>query len=226
MTKLILFDLGNVLVYYDHAQVVTAVNRLRRLPHEEMVTDTAVIRAFVTGQMDGYDFYQYLRRHGGLDADYTTFTDAFCVQPSRDEAALKTAVALQQRPGVQVGIISNTNAIHSAWLRRHVPELALFAPVLLSNEVGLQKPDPAIYENALAAAKMAPIRAMFVDDLAENVAAARALGLAAIQHRNWVETRPQLEAWLRPKSQSDDMAVRGQNDTLSSTSGNVVDSAW
>lgn len=195
MTRLILFDLGGVLLHYDHAQVVTAVNRLRRHPETDLVADTAVIRNFVTGKMDGPAFYEYLRQTGDLNIDYTTFSTAFCVQPSRNEAALATAVALQQQPGLQIGVISNTNAIHSEWLRRHVPELGQFTPIILSNEVGLMKPDPAIYQLALAQAGFNPEQAVFVDDLAENVEGARRVGMAAIRHHSWPETQAQLRAW-------------------------------
>jgi FMN phosphatase YigB (HAD superfamily) len=39
-------------------------------------------------------------------------------------------------------------------------------------------------------------QALFVDDVEENVAAARALGIHGIVHSDWAITRPQIEAWL------------------------------
>lgn len=196
MTKLILFDLGNVLLHYNHQQVETAVLALCRRPRKAMTRDTAVIHDLGNGKMDGPTFYNYLVDHAGLTASYADFVAAFCVQPSRDEAALATAVALQQRPGIQVGIISNTNVIHSDWLHRHLPELKQFAPVILSNEVGLLKPDAAIYRLALSQAGVPAENAIFIDDLAKNVAAARQLGMAAIHHTDWEATTPILQAWL------------------------------
>ena len=42
------------------------------------------------------------------------------------------------------------------------------------------KPDPAIYRRALAGVGVEPERAVFIDDLAENVEEARRLGMAGI----------------------------------------------
>ena len=67
---------------------------------------------------------------------------------------------------------------------------------MMSNEVGLLKPDPAIFETALDLLGVLPQQAIFVDDIAENVEAARELGMAGIVHTTWEETCPQLEAWL------------------------------
>ncbi|MGL4648121.1 MAG: HAD-IA family hydrolase, partial [Caldilineaceae bacterium] len=120
----------------------------------------------------------------------------FCAGLARDERALAYAVALEARDGVLVGVISNTNAIHVAWLDEHVPELRTFDLVMMSNEIGLEKPDPAAYRLALELLDVRAEDAIFVDDLAENVLAAQALGLAGIIHRSWDETPELLESWL------------------------------
>jgi putative hydrolase of the HAD superfamily len=54
-----------------------------------------------------------------------------------------------------------------------------FDPVLFSCELGARKPDPAIFGAALARLDCAPADVLFLDDRPANVAAARALGLAA-----------------------------------------------
>ena len=87
--------------------------------------------------------------------------------------------------------------MHVAWLDAHVPELLLLKLVMFSNEVALLKPDPAIYALALERLGVEPAAALFVDDLAENVVAAEAAGLAGIVHVDWAETKPAIEAWLK-----------------------------
>jgi putative hydrolase of the HAD superfamily len=56
-----------------------------------------------------------------------------------------------------------------------------FDDLFISAELGLAKPDPKIYRLALDRLGIPPTRAVFVDDFIENVRAAAALGLRAIQ---------------------------------------------
>jgi epoxide hydrolase-like predicted phosphatase len=56
-----------------------------------------------------------------------------------------------------------------------------FDDLFISAELGLAKPDPKIYRLVLDRLDVPPPRAVFVDDFSENVKAAAALGLRAIQ---------------------------------------------
>lgn len=81
--------------------------------------------------------------------------------------------------GFRTGVLSNS------WGTGMYPQeelAAVFDVRVLSGEVGLRKPDPAIYHLALDRLDVAPERCAFVDDLPHNVAAARELGLHAILH--------------------------------------------
>ncbi|MCW5881233.1 MAG: HAD family hydrolase [Anaerolineae bacterium] len=62
----------------------------------------------------------------------------------------------------------------------HLGIVGRFDPLVISAFEGVEKPDPAIYHAALRAAAVAPEEAVFVDDLAENVAAADALGMTGV----------------------------------------------
>lgn len=54
---------------------------------------------------------------------------------------------------------------------------AVFSHLIVSADVGFQKPNPAIYECALAKIGLAPADCLFVDDNAENLRAAERLGI-------------------------------------------------
>lgn len=195
--KAILFDLGRVLVHYAHTQTVNAVaDRCV----QDMTAVAALMQetatAFGTGAISAEAFHQRLVDEVGLQAEFEEFVELYAAGIQRDDEALAYAVALQQRPDVTVGIISNTNEAHVIWLDEHVPELVEFDLVVMSNEVALIKPDPAIFEIAMELLSVLPEQTVFVDDLAENVVAAQALGLTGIVHHDWATTRPQLEAWL------------------------------
>ena len=77
-------------------------------------------------------------------------------------------------------VTNNAHEFREAW-RRLVPADELFQVIVDSSEVGVRKPDPRIFELALARlGGVAPERALFLDDAASNVAAARRLGLQAV----------------------------------------------
>ena len=195
--KAVIFDLGNVLVHYDGPGMFTAVANLFNISSRDLI---AYCRDFETelgtGQLGGPGFYRQLTDTFGGSATYDTTAAAFCSTQQRNEPALAFASSLAARPDVKVGIISNTNAIHAEWLRANLPEFARFSSVILSNDMGLLKPDAAIYQLALSQLGLAPAQALFVDDVAENVAGATAVGLAGLHHTNWQTTQPTIENWL------------------------------
>ncbi len=195
--KAVLFDMGRVLVHYDHQTTMASTAALWDVPLAALRDVMQEVGdALGIGDMDAEAFHKFLSTRFGLATQFEPFLAAFGAGIQRDEAALAYALSLQARPGVTVAVISNTNDAHVRWLDELVPELQEFDLVMMSNEVGLAKPDPAIFETALELLELAPQQTIFVDDSAANVAAARALGMAGIVHTDWAETRPQLDAWL------------------------------
>ncbi|WP_448590614.1 HAD family hydrolase [Thermoflexus hugenholtzii] len=96
---------------------------------------------------------------------------------------------------IPLGLISNAWSGLREVLRR-LGLLALFDVVVISAEVGLLKPDPRIYRCALEGLGLPPEATAFLDDLPENVQAARALGMHGILFRDPEEALRQLQEWL------------------------------
>lgn len=196
--KAIIFDLGGVLVNYDGRATFADIGKLVGVSLDELYPFYQTHdHAFGTGQLSGQDYFQKLADTFKPEADYKTLATAFCRYQQRNEEALAFAHELQTRPGVQVGIISNTNEVHASWLRTNLPEFELFLSVILSNEVGLLKPDAAIYELSLQQLNVPPAQALFVDDLLENVDGGTAVGLHGLHHKNWQLSRSAIEEWLK-----------------------------
>lgn len=77
-------------------------------------------------------------------------------------------------------ITNNAKEFADAW-RTLIPVDELFDDVVDSSAVGMRKPNPAIYELALARLGVTDTsRSVFLDDFEPNVAAARALGMHGI----------------------------------------------
>lgn len=83
----------------------------------------------------------------------------------------------------RIYLLSNTNEIHRIKFHKMFEENfgytfnRLFERNFYSHEMGLRKPNPAIFEKALKETGLNPQETLFVDDLAENVAAAEAVGI-------------------------------------------------
>lgn len=102
------------------------------------------------------------------------------------------------RPRYKVGLLSN------AWddLRQTMHERwdidGLFDAMIVSAEVKLVKPNPSIFHIAVERLQVQPGEAVFVDDMAENVDAARQEGLVAIQYHTLEQTLDELTRLLSP----------------------------
>lgn len=96
------------------------------------------------------------------------------------EPMLAYAHALKQDGVPTAMITNNVREFRDAW-RSMLPVDELFDVVIDSSEVGLRKPDPAIYRQALDALGMAAERTVFLDDLEANVQAARDVGMHGIR---------------------------------------------
>ncbi|WP_305784610.1 HAD-IA family hydrolase [Symbioplanes lichenis] len=94
--------------------------------------------------------------------------------------------------GVPVSLLSNAPRELARELDRH-DALRTFAHKLYSADLGVAKPDPAVYLKALAVLGEAPADVVFVDDRAENVAAAAALGIRAIRFTETPECLAEIE---------------------------------
>jgi putative hydrolase of the HAD superfamily len=197
MMKAIVFDLGNVLVRYDRATNIAALAAVSQADGPTISALLDEVGDLLTlGGMSGDHLHQLLIERAGTTTSPAEFAAAASAGITPDVDALGYALALQAQPDVTVAVISNTIDLHVNWLDENVPQLAEFDLVMMSNEVQLAKPDPAIYELALELLALPPESAMMVDDRFENIVGAQAVGLSGIVHADWTVTRAQLEAWL------------------------------
>ncbi|MEM9255580.1 MAG: HAD family phosphatase [Pseudomonadota bacterium] len=86
-----------------------------------------------------------------------------------------------RQAGYRTGIITNNVAEFGDGWRSLIPVEELFEFVIDSSSVGVRKPDPRIFQLALAElGHPQPGACVFLDDFAANVEAARALGMHGI----------------------------------------------
>jgi putative hydrolase of the HAD superfamily len=88
--------------------------------------------------------------------------------------------ALKNR-GLKIAVLSNMPIEISRYMRHHAPWFKDFDYVCFSAEVHLAKPEAAIFHACLKVVGSRPEECLFIDDRAENVEAARALGMQALK---------------------------------------------
>jgi epoxide hydrolase-like predicted phosphatase len=110
------------------------------------------------------------------------------------DAAMIDGVRELRAAGTSTALLSNSWGDATTYARLD----ELFDTWVISSEVGLRKPDPAIYELAAERLGLPPKTCVFVDDLPGNLKPARALGMATVLHRgDAAATLAELRALLR-----------------------------
>jgi 2-haloacid dehalogenase len=105
--------------------------------------------------------------------------------------------------GVRLLALSNWSAETFPVARARFEFLAWFEEIVISGEVGVNKPDRRIFEHLMEHFDIEPRAALFIDDSSANVDAATALGFQAIQFTDAMTLRGELERLgLLPETQS------------------------
>jgi len=94
--------------------------------------------------------------------------------------------------GVPLYALTNFSAETYPRAAARFPFFERFAGVIVSGEVGLLKPDEAIYRLLLDRHGLEASRTVFIDDVENNVTGARLVGIEAIHYRAGVDLRGQL----------------------------------
>jgi HAD superfamily hydrolase (TIGR01509 family) len=97
-----------------------------------------------------------------------------------------------KQAGLDLLVLSNTNADHVPAFRAVCPAMALFDQVYYSHEIHARKPNPRAYRHVTADWGVDPAACIFVDDRADNIEAAEALGMTGILAEGTASIRAEL----------------------------------
>ncbi len=176
--KAFLFDLGNVLVRFDHMSAARKITQGTAGSAEklfEMFFESPLVVEHDTGRISTRQFYEEVSRHVGLKISYEKFLEVWNDIFVADEPMGRLVDGLLK--DYPCYLISNTNRPHFEYIRRRLcPVLERFNGWILSYEVGHLKPNPAIYHRALEIARLTPPEMFYVDDRDDLIQAAHAMG--------------------------------------------------
>ncbi|GAA1616107.1 HAD-IA family hydrolase [Kribbella sancticallisti] len=106
------------------------------------------------------------------------------------EPQMSALVRRARSHGIKTALLSNS------WGNTYPRETwdGMFDDIVISGEVQMRKPDAEIYLLSAERLGLQPKECVFIDDLEVNVDAARELGMTAVHHTSYDETRRELES--------------------------------
>lgn len=180
MIQAVIFDVGGVLIRtQDHSGRRLWESKLELAPwgSDKVVFNSEMGQKAQRGEITDAELWQWIGEELQLGDALEAFRTAFWSGDVVDRPLVGFIRGL--RPAYQTAIISNATDGLRRGLREHGIDDA-FDLIVGSAEERVMKPDPLIFERTLARLGRAPQEAVFVDDFAHNVQAARDLGMVAI----------------------------------------------
>ncbi|MBN1982355.1 MAG: HAD family phosphatase [Chitinivibrionales bacterium] len=190
----IIFDLGRVLVAIDNTLLAEQLFKgldagdLQELGRKTM-SDPAMVE-FNSGRIGPEDFYRQMQRTYHWDLSFDEFCRLWCRIFYTMDGMEPLVTQLNRH--VRLGLLSDTDPIHWRHIITTWPWLDIFKKPTLSFQVGVMKPNPAIYLQAAANVSTPPEQCLYIDDLQDNVDGARAVGMTALRFENVMQFRKKL----------------------------------
>ena len=184
----IIFDLGGVILNIDPQLTIDAFRKLgwqdfydesQRSLNRELFHD------FEQGSASPEAFRNNVRKmipHQITDSEIDDAWSAMILDIPEERINYLEELKKKYR----IFLLSNTSEIHRIKFHRNFEDHFgysfhdLFEHNFYSHEMGLRKPNPEIYLRALNEANLIPEETLFIDDMPENIEAAKLLGMNAL----------------------------------------------
>ena len=182
----VIFDLGKVLVPFDWG---IALRRLAGQFPKELGKAQNDHQAFLSvigdlvdlleiGAIDFRQFHGLVVYRTGLNISEDGFRKTWNEIFKLDANVVELGKELTRR--YNVWLASNTNEAHYTYIVDNFPEILFFKKAALSYELGSKKPETVFFTKAIELFGIRPEQSVFIDDLEENVTAAKGIGINAI----------------------------------------------
>ena len=183
--KAVIFDLGNVLIDFDHRIAAKKLSKLTNKTGEEIYSlffDSPVTHDFESGKISPQDFFSKVKATLDLNMSYEQFVPVWneiFFFSEKNSQVFNIATELKKR--YRMALLSNINVLHFGYIKETFPVLEAFHDIVASYEVRLIKPQPQIYEKTLDILGAHAEETFYTDDRIELVESAGALGIKSFQ---------------------------------------------
>ncbi len=180
MKRTIFFDLGNVLIFFDHQKMCRqvalysglSISQIESIMHEYG-------DSYERGDMNSRQLFERICQMAQKELDFEKLMHAVSDIFEPNEPVIALAEALKNR-GHHLFLLSNTCEAHFAFASSKFPFIEqLFDGFVLSYQVGARKPEKKIYEKALEIAGCRNEECFYTDDIPSYIESARSIQIDA-----------------------------------------------
>jgi putative hydrolase of the HAD superfamily len=201
--NVILFDLGNVILPFNHDQIA---KKLVRFTQKKEFQDPQKIFSYLFDHRDGVindfdvgkivppEFFQSVKTTLDLSISFDEFLPLWNNIFLEDREVSQIILSLKDR--WRLGLLSNTDPLHFNYILSEFPIIQIFDKWILSYEVGFKKPAIEIFQKAIQWASVEPKRILFIDDIKKYVEVAISLGMYGIHFISSDQLREELHKKL------------------------------
>ena len=184
MVKAIIFDIGNVILYFTNDIYREKIAKLAGKTTEEIKQiiniDSDITKRFESGEINGQQFYEELSQICGINVPYLELKTIYSKDKySRVEGTKELIEKL--RKNYKVSLLSNTSEWDWDYVIQAAPEFLTFDSITTSFGAKAVKPKKEIFEDALTKLNLKAEECVFTDDILEYVEAAKELGFNTFQ---------------------------------------------
>lgn len=188
----ILFDLGNVLMPFDWDMALRRLLPLISSPASNLLgQDRKAFKRLIqeptsaleSGRITFEQFHGTMNTILGASISLEEFRHIWCDIFRMNEEMVALGESLSKR--YRTWLVSNTNSAHYEWVVEKFPRVVFYRGAALSYEMGVMKPAEGYYDQVISKFGIEPPRAIFIDDLQENVEAAIRAGMCGIVFQSY-----------------------------------------
>jgi putative hydrolase of the HAD superfamily len=184
--RAIIFDIGRVLIRVDVGRALSGLSQGITLSPDEIwsaLQKDPLWLDWQEGRIPPRDWHAHVTKKLGGTLTFEQFTavwnSSLDPHPMQDSSFLEK-LGRQYR----LALLSNTDPLHVAHMESTYDFFKFFPVRIYSCSLGVSKPNPLIYKEALRACKVSAEEAIYIDDVAAYAEAAQRLGMSGIVFRS------------------------------------------
>ena len=189
--KVVVFDLGKVLVDFDYSIAARRIAAHSDLPPAQirtLIEQSPLIIDYESGRLKRSEFFERICQATGYRGTMDEFSGFFADIFTPITPMIELYAKLHHH-GIPTYVLSNTNDLAIEHVERNFPFFKNFDGYIYSCDVGAMKPDAKIYEAMEKLCGCTGADIIYLDDRLENVQAGLSRGWKAFVHETPEKTR-------------------------------------
>jgi len=195
MIKLLVFDLGNVILPFEHRQIAFKLHE--KSEKKNMLSpyhifnflfdrEKGIVNIFETGKINSLEFFILLKEHFMLTLNFKDFKNIWNPIFHENIQVSNTILKLKSK-GYPLYLLSDTNELHFNYISGKYPIVHKMDRWILSFQVGVKKPERMIYDAIFESIDVKRNEVFYIDDIERYVEAAKSFGLDGMIFQNAID---------------------------------------